>query len=148
MKIAFFGVALVCLIAGMPIGCGGDDDRAGGGKASVDAQREVSEAKGGRAAWETFKSTAKHDLEVVGRRLEAAREGLAEAERREIDRWAERVKSTREEIGKEVAEAPENRRRYQDQLRRDVEEIRDEGKALLAKIGVGKPASADGEPPG
>jgi predicted nucleic acid-binding Zn-ribbon protein len=75
-------------------------------------------------AWEAFKQAARTDLDQVESDLEAIREGLAGFEQAQVDRWADRVKRAREEIAKEVAEAPEERRRYREELRGEIDEIK------------------------
>jgi archaellum component FlaC len=140
MRISRWGPAIVlaCLVVMGAAACREEADRAAGVEGA--AREEFG------TSWEAFKRTAHEDLDRVERDLEAARKGLADFERAQVDRWADRVKRAREEIAKEVAEAPEERQRDREKLRGEVDEIKREVAALMEKLRSSKSAPSSGDP--
>ena len=137
------GVVLACLLVLGFFACGEQADRSSDDGKATGSYRETTE--GSHAGWEAFRSTADKELAAIEGHLEAVRTGIAELERAEVDRWTDRVKRAREEMKKEVAEAPEKRGQYREELRREVEEIKREVAVLLTRHGVSESASAPDE---
>jgi predicted transcriptional regulator len=138
-------IVLACLVGLGIAACGEKSDRPEGTDGASNTLQEVAEKS--RETWEAFKRTASADLDAVERELEAIRKGLADFERAQVDRWADRLESARKEMAKEIAEAPEKRRRNREALMREIEEIKREVAALLEKLRSGKSAPTAGESP-
>lgn len=81
-----------------------------------------------------FIRTASSDLEGVENDLQALRPRLTDLERAEVDRWAERVRNARQELEREVMEAPEQHQRTHEQRKRAIEEIKSGVAELFARL--------------